>query len=106
MQGIGAAKNGINLYRGRSHGCIYCDSQSRCYQIEHGFLRILKLRQPLLNCWKMLLNEKFMLGYSFYNIQLENKIGNIRKALNLAIRMVVGFSLITKSHRVLQLREF
>lgn len=25
----------INLYRGCSHGCIYCDSRSRCYQIDH-----------------------------------------------------------------------
>ena len=24
----------INLYRGCSHGCIYCDSRSECYQIE------------------------------------------------------------------------
>ncbi len=25
----------MNLYRGCSHGCIYCDSRSACYQIEH-----------------------------------------------------------------------
>lgn len=25
----------MNLYRGCSHGCIYCDSRSVCYQIEH-----------------------------------------------------------------------
>ncbi|MDR2516897.1 MAG: radical SAM protein [Spirochaetaceae bacterium] len=24
----------MNIYRGCSHGCIYCDSRSRCYQIE------------------------------------------------------------------------
>lgn len=24
----------MNLYRGCSHGCIYCDSRSECYQIE------------------------------------------------------------------------
>jgi len=23
----------MNLYRGCSHGCIYCDSRSACYQI-------------------------------------------------------------------------
>ena len=25
----------MNLYRGCSHGCIYCDSRSACYQINH-----------------------------------------------------------------------
>ncbi len=24
----------MNIYRGCEHGCIYCDSRSRCYQIE------------------------------------------------------------------------
>ncbi len=26
-----SAKNGMNLYRGCTHGCIYCDSRSKCY---------------------------------------------------------------------------
>ena len=30
-KGILSAKNGMNLYRGCTHGCIYCDSQSKCY---------------------------------------------------------------------------
>ena len=25
----------MNIYRGCSHGCIYCDSRSACYQIDH-----------------------------------------------------------------------
>jgi DNA repair photolyase len=25
----------MNLYRGCSHQCIYCDSRSQCYQIEN-----------------------------------------------------------------------
>ena len=32
-----SAKNGMNLYRGCSHGCIYCDSRSKCYHMEHDF---------------------------------------------------------------------
>lgn len=27
----------MNLYRGCSHGCIYCDSRSACYQFTHAF---------------------------------------------------------------------
>ena len=29
--------NGINVYRGCTHGCIYCDSRSTCYQMDHAF---------------------------------------------------------------------
>ena len=32
-----SAKNGMNLYRGCLHGCIYCDSKSDCYHMEHDF---------------------------------------------------------------------
>ena len=32
-----SAKNGLNLFRGCTHGCIYCDSRSDCYQINHPF---------------------------------------------------------------------
>ena len=36
-KGILSAKNGINIYRGCTHGCIYCDSRSLCYQMDHEF---------------------------------------------------------------------
>ena len=36
-RGILSANNGMNLYRGCQHGCIYCDSRSRCYHIDHRF---------------------------------------------------------------------
>ena len=29
--------HGMNIYRGCTHGCIYCDSRSRCYQFTHAF---------------------------------------------------------------------
>ena len=32
-----SAKNGMNLYRGCQHGCIYCDSRSDCYRMDHPF---------------------------------------------------------------------
>lgn len=28
---------GMNIYRGCTHGCVYCDSRSRCYQFTHPF---------------------------------------------------------------------
>ena len=36
-KGILSSQNGMNLYRGCSHGCIYCDSRSTCYQMDHAF---------------------------------------------------------------------
>ncbi len=30
-------QNGLNLYRGCEHGCIYCDSRSKCYGMDHDF---------------------------------------------------------------------
>ena len=36
-KGILSASNGMNVYRGCTHGCIYCDSRSKCYHIEHDF---------------------------------------------------------------------
>lgn len=37
VKGILSPKNGMNLYRGCTHGCIYCDSRSTCYQMNHKF---------------------------------------------------------------------
>lgn len=36
-KGLLSAGNGMNLYRGCTHGCIYCDSRSTCYQMDHDF---------------------------------------------------------------------
>ena len=37
VKGILSSTNGMNLYRGCTHGCIYCDSRSKCYQMDHPF---------------------------------------------------------------------
>lgn len=36
-KGILSSNNGMNLYRGCTHGCIYCDARSNCYQFTHAF---------------------------------------------------------------------
>ena len=36
-KGILSSKNGMNLFRGCTHGCIYCDSRSNCYRMNHKF---------------------------------------------------------------------
>ncbi len=48
-KGLLSASNGMNLYRGCTHGCIYCDSRSTCYQIQHAFEDVeVKQNAPLL----------------------------------------------------------
>lgn len=106
-KGILSAKNGMNLYRGCSHGCIYCDSRSKCYHMEHDFEDI----EVKVNAIELLENAlkrkrvKCMLGTGSMTdpyIPLESKIGNVRKALALADQYGFGFTLITKSDRVLR----
>lgn len=36
-EGMLTGSLGMNIYRGCSHSCIYCDSRSRCYQFTHPF---------------------------------------------------------------------
>ena len=36
-KGILSQNGGINVYRGCTHGCVYCDSRSTCYQFTHDF---------------------------------------------------------------------
>lgn len=102
-----SAKNGMNLYRGCSHGCIYCDSRSKCYHIEHEFEDI-EVKENAIELLENTLKRKrtkCMLGTGSMTdpyIPLESQLGNVRKALSLAYQYGFGFTLITKSERVLQ----
>ena len=107
VKGILSASNGMNLYRGCSHGCIYCDSRSKCYHIEHDFedIEIKGNAIELLENALKRKRKKCMLGTGSMTdpyIPLESKIGNVRKALALANKYGFGFTLITKSDRVLR----
>lgn len=106
-KGILSASNGMNLYRGCSHGCIYCDSRSRCYHMEHRFedIEVKENAIPLLEAALKRKREKCMLATGSMTdpyIPLEEKLCYVRKALSLADRYDFGFTLITKSDRVLR----
>ena len=106
-RGILSAKNGMNLYRGCSHGCIYCDSRSKCYHIEHSFedIEVKENAVDLLENTLKHKRKKCMIGTGSMTdpyIPLEIEIGNVRKSLNLAYQYGFGFTLITKSNLVLR----
>ena len=102
-----SAKNGMNLYRGCSHGCIYCDSRSTCYHMGHDFedIEVKENAIELLEAALRRKRAKCMLGLGAMTdpyIPLEGELGYTRRALSLAERYGFGFTLITKSARVLR----
>lgn len=106
-KGILSAKNGMNLYRGCTHGCIYCDSRSKCYQMEHDFedIEIKENATKLLEIALKHKRKKCMIGTGSMTdpyIPLEIKIGNVRKTLLLVYQYGFGFTVITKSNRILR----
>lgn len=106
-KGILSSKNGMDLYRGCSHGCIYCDSRSNCYHIEHDFedIEIKENAIELLGTALRHKRKKCMIGTGSMTdpyIPLETEIGNVRKALSLIEKYGFGFTVITKSDRVLR----
>ena len=98
---------GMNLYRGCSHGCIYCDSRSRIYNMDHDFEDIAVKENAIELLQKTLKGkrEKCMIGTGSMTdpyIPLENDLNYIRKSLELIYRYGFGFTCITKSDLVLR----
>lgn len=106
-KGILSPKNGMNLYRGCSHGCIYCDSRSRCYHMGHAFEDI-EVKENAIELLEHALKhkrKKCMIGTGSMTdpyIPLELEIKNLRKALHLIHEHGFGFTVITKSDRILR----
>lgn len=107
VKGILSAKNGMNLYRGCQHGCIYCDSRSDCYHMEHDFEDI-EVKENALVLLENALRRKrkpCMIGTGAMSdpyIPLEEELQYTRQALELIHRYGFGATLITKSDRVLR----
>lgn len=106
-KGILSARNGMNLYRGCFHGCIYCDSRSRCYQMSHDFedIEIKENAIELLEASLRSKRKKCMIGTGSMTdpyIPLEMKLEHVRKSLELIYEYGFGFTAITKSNRILR----
>ncbi len=105
-KGILSAHGGMNLYRGCSHGCIYCDSRSRCYQMEHDFEDI-EIKENAIKLLEETLErkrKKCIIGTGAMTdpyTPLSPDPCNMRRALELIYKFGFGVTVHTKSDRVL-----
>lgn len=102
-----SADNGMNLYRGCTHGCIYCDSRSTCYQMGHGFEDVaVKRNAPeLLEAALRRKRSRCMIGTGAMSdpyLPLEKTEQLTRRCLELIDRYDFGVTLLTKSELVLR----
>lgn len=107
VKGILSSKNGMNLFRGCTHGCIYCDSRSKCYQMNHKFEDIEVKENGIILLEESLKRKrkKCMIGLGSMTdpyICEELQLNYTRKALELINRYGFGVTLITKSANVLR----
>ena len=106
-KGILGSNNGINMYRGCTHGCIYCDARSKCYGFTHRFEDVeVKQNAPVL-LEKALKNKrkKCMIGTGSMcdpYMHCEEEIGITRKCLEIIERYGFGVTVQTKSARILR----
>ena len=98
---------GMNVYRGCTHGCIYCDSRSKCYQFTHPFEDIeVKQNAPML-LEKALKSkrQKCMIGTGSMSdpyMHCEEELRLTRRCLEIIHKYGFGAAVQTKSDRILR----
>jgi DNA repair photolyase len=106
VKGILSPKNGMNLCRGCIHGCIYCDSRSICYNIDHDFEDVeIKINAPLLLENKIKSKRKrCMIGTGAMSdpyIPLKESLNLTRTCLEIIEKYGFGLAIQTKSSLIL-----
>ena len=100
-------QNGMNIYRGCTHGCIYCDSRSVCYQMKHDFEDI-EIKRNAVEILKAQLQKKrkpCMIGTGAMcdpYIHLEEELKITRQCIGLIEEYGCGLAIQTKSARILR----
>lgn len=102
-----SAQNGMNIYRGCTHGCIYCDSRSKCYQMPHDFEDIeVKQNAPVLLEKKLQSKrKKCMVGTGAMcdpYMHCESNLGLFRQCLEIICKHGFGIAVQTKSDLILR----
>ncbi len=100
-------ENGMNIYRGCMHGCVYCDSRSRCYHFTHPFedIEVKENAPDLLEKILRTKKKRILIGTGsmcdpYQPCEMELKL--VRSCLELISRYGFGAAVLTKSDRVLR----
>ncbi|MBQ8139784.1 MAG: radical SAM protein [Lachnospiraceae bacterium] len=98
---------GMNIYRGCTHGCIYCDSRSRCYHFTHPFEDIeVKQNAPeLLEKALRSKRKKCMIGTGSMSdpyMHCEENLRLTRRCLEIILKNGFGLAIQTKSDCILR----
>lgn len=102
-----SAKNNMNIYRGCTHGCIYCDSRSEVYGKTYDFENI----EVKVNAVELLEKElskkrnKSMIVTGAMTdpyLPLEKELGHTRKCLEVIKKHGFGVAVLTKSDLILR----
>ena len=106
-KGILSNSNGMNIYRGCSHGCIYCDSRSKCYGFTHDFedIEVKENAPKLLEKALRSKRKRCMIGTGAMcdpYLHAEEKLRLTRKCLELINEYEYGVAIQTKSTRILR----
>lgn len=110
-KGILSSNNGMNLYRGCTHGCIYCDARSKCYGMEHDFedIEVKKNAPELLETALRSKRKKCMIGTGAMSdpyMHCEENLNLTRKCLEIIDHYGYGLAIQTKSDRILRDLDF
>ncbi len=98
---------GMNIYRGCSHGCVYCDSRSKCYHFTHDFEDI-EVKQNASELLEEALRKKrkrCVIGTGSMcdpYLPIEKELCLTRRCLEIIDRYSFGAAVLTKSDLVLR----
>jgi len=98
--------NNVNIYRGCSHGCIYCDSRSECYQV--GDFENIAVKKNALEIFENELNRRkkkcLITSGSMCDpyLHLEKELKLTKQMLDIIKNKYFGVCLLTKSDLILR----
>ena len=98
---------GMNIYRGCTHGCIYCDSRSTCYQFTHPFEDV-EVKQNAPELLEKALKSKrktCMIGTGAMSdpyMHCEKELQLTRRCLEIILKYGFGAAIQTKSDLILR----
>lgn len=106
-KGILSANNGMNMFRGCTHGCIYCDTRSACYNFTHEFedVEVKRNAVDLLAAELKRKRKKCMIGTGAMcdpYAPIERELEFMRRAMELVLAHGFGMTVQTKSADILR----